>query len=371
MTKANGLPPDWNIHSIREPYSSTYRGTQSPHSSYTLAEVGALFLLRSERSGCGAELHSIAVALDKLEQLRKPNPNTTAMVEELRKRARRKFLSTSLASELIKIDSPLNKSYALTFGCCRQIYIDNDQVARSMFYCKKRWCQVCAAISMGTQINNWYYPISQLPDLYFATLTVPNTHTLASTIEVVDRMQKVWRQILDLARKSEIQLNGIRKLELKVGKGGGYHPHFHIIISGGVECSWLVTQWLWRFKESNPHAQNMQAVTNVDSALLELMKYATKLTCADDTDNNVLCTAYQMDVIFQVLHKRRLFQSFGTLKLSSEDEFEPLSTEVTMKARGLYEWIGHDWFHTLYGQPLSNYIPEGDEIAIHRRARKL
>lgn len=290
------------------------------------------------------------------------------MIEELRKRARRKFLSTSLASELVKLDSPLNKSYALTHGCCRQILIDREQVARSMFYCKKRWCQVCAAISMGTQINNWFEPLSQLPDLYFATLTIPNTHNIDDTTDAVDRMQKIWRQILDLARKSNIDLIGVRKLELKVGKGGGYHPHYHLIISGGCECAWLMAQWLWRFPESNPMAQNMQPVNNIESALLELMKYATKLTCADDTDNNILCSPHQMDVILRVLHKRRLFQSFGGLKLSPEEEFEPSERAVTMKAQGLYHWIGHDWFHTLYGQPLTNYIPEGDDIAIHRRA---
>ncbi len=222
---------------------------------------------------------------------------------------------------------------------------------------------------MSIQIDNYQKPLSQLKDLYFVTLTRRSVQ--GDEINVtIEEMQKIWRQITDLARKTRLGFNGVRKLELKVGKGGGFHPHYHIIIEGAENAKWLVDQWLKRSCDSLRVAQDYRKINNLDNALIELMKYATKLTCADNSNNQVLCTPRQMDTIFRALYKKRLFQPFGALRVQrSEDDFEATEEQI-MRAKGIYEWIGHDWYHTIYGQPLSYYHPEGTEIQVYKAYHK-
>lgn len=219
---------------------------------------------------------------------------------------------------------------------------------------------------MAIQIDNYHDPLASLDDLYFVTLTRRSV-TSSELSETIDTMQKNWRKITDVARKTRKDFIGVRKLELKVGKGGhGYHPHYHIIIQGKDNAQWLVDQWLLRSSASLRIAQDIRPINNLSTALVELMKYATKLTCADNSNNQILCSAKQMDIIFTALHKRRLFQPFGGLRVRlSEDHFETTAKQI-MRAQGLYQWLGHDWYHTEYGQALTNYHPEGEEIQIYR-----
>ncbi len=289
------------------------------------------------------------------------------MNENLLKRARKKYLSTILARELSKLStSPLARAYRTSLVCCDQLHVGADQQLRSLYYCKRRWCQTCASINMSIQIDNYHRPLSNLNNLQFVTLTRRSVQAI-DLPDTIQSMQRYWRQITDLARKKNIPFNGVRKLELKIGKGGhGYHPHYHIIMESRESAEWLVTQWLKRSTDSVRAAQDIRAINSLENALLELMKYATKLTCADKTDNQVLCTPRQMDVIFRTLHRKRLFQPFGTVRVDrSEDDFDATEEQV-MRAQGLYQWIGTDWFHTLYGHPLANYNPEGTEVQIYQ-----
>lgn len=271
----------------------------------------------------------------------------------------------SLARDLVKIpDSPLNKGYAMTFGCCDTLELSEAGELRSLFYCRRRWCQTCASINMATLIDKYYSVLSELEDLHFVTLTVPNC-SAATIPDTLKYMASTWRRITDSARKAKRPMRGLRKIELKVGKGGGYHPHYHIIVERSETADWIRSQWLERLPMCSGKAQHVEPVKDLESALLELMKYATKLTCAEDSRNEVLCTPGQMDTIFRNLHKKRLFQPFGGLRAVDEEAFEP-TPETFEKARGLYQWIGHDWYHTKYGQALTNYVPEAMEIAIYR-----
>lgn len=291
------------------------------------------------------------------------------MDEKLLKRARKKFLSVCLARDLVKIpDSPLNKSYAMTFGCCDTLELNEAGELRSLFFCRRRWCQTCASINMATLIDKYHDVLSGLENLQFVTLTVPNC-SAATIPDTLAYMAATWRQITDAARKAKRPMKGIRKIELKVGKGGGYHPHFHIIVeSRRFTAEWIREQWLKRLPQCSEKAQDVRPIEDIEAALLELMKYATKLTCAESSGNDVLCTPKQMDTIFRNLHKKRLFQPFGGLRAVDEDAFEP-TPETFERARGLYQWIGHDWYHVKYGQALTNYVPEPMEIAIYKADR--
>lgn len=290
------------------------------------------------------------------------------MDQRLLTKARKKFLSVSLANELVKLNSPLKKSYALTHRCCDQLTIDHEQTLRSVFYCKKRWCNTCASITMATQINQYHTEIQKLESPQFVTLTMRNV-VAAELHHTLDEMTKIFRRITDTARKRGVPLKGIRKLECKVGKNGLYHPHYHIILESPKSAEYLVAEWLLRWgNKTSPRAQDIRPINNIETALIELMKYATKITCAENAGNTeFLCTDKQMDIIFTSLHKRRLYQPFGGLRALNENAFDIDNPEVVKRAQGIYQWIGHDWYHTEYGQPLTNWKPEETEIAIYKR----
>lgn len=275
---------------------------------------------------------------------------------EPQKRARKKYLSAQLARELIPLKSSLHKAYRNTLACCHEMEVTNANELRSLYYCRRRWCSTCASINMATLINKYEPIIRELPDLHFVTLTIPNCRS--SEIEQkMDEMAAAWRQIADNARKQHRRFRGLRKIELKVGKGGGFHPHYHLIVEGAENGQWIIEEWLERFPTARRGAQDVKPIDNVERALVELMKYATKLSCAEDSSNRIACTPRQMDRIFRALHRRRLIQPFGGLKAIPETKFE-ITPETIEKARGLYIWQENDWFHVQTGEALTNFKPE-------------
>lgn len=287
--------------------------------------------------------------------------------DQLRKRARRKYLSNSLAVGLVNLPkSRMTKQYAMTFACCDILGISERGEMVSNFYCKNRWCQTCAAVKMATMINKYLPVIEELnekDDLYFVTLTL-RTVGADKIDERIKYMQKCWRKIADQGRKYCNNFIGIRKTELKVGRGGGYHGHYHILVLGEQNAQFIIDQWLrLNPTEATRAAQDMRIVEGVERAALEVFKYATKCTCSEDGGNEIICTAEQMHVIFSALYGRRLFQPFGGLKAINEDEFE-ISADIVKKAAGLYKWVGHDWFHQDYGHSLTGWSPEQMEIAV-------
>ena len=281
------------------------------------------------------------------------------MDPNLLKRARKKYLSTRLAAELVKLRSSLHVGYRNTLACSHQLEVDDDQVLRSTFYCRRRWCSTCASINMATLIDRYRPSIVAMSSPMFVTLTVPNCSS-PRIDETLDRMAATWRKITDLARKRRILFRGIRKTELKVGKGGGFHPHYHLILDGGQEAAeWLVDQWLERIPEASRLSQDIAQVSDIGRALVELMKYATKLTCAEDSRNLVLATPRQMDRIFRAVHGRRLVQPFGGIKAVPDDAFDP-EPQIVEAARGLYNWCEADWYHVETGEALTGYDPRPD-----------
>lgn len=284
--------------------------------------------------------------------------------ENLRRKARKKYLSNSLAAGLVRVpESTLRSQYAKTFACCDVLAVSGLGDITSNFYCKNRWCRTCASIKMATMINKYLPIMERIPDLYFVTLTL---RTVAAD-QITDRiewMQQCWRKITNQARRDCPGFVGLRKTELKIGRGGGYHGHYHILVSGEDNASFIIRQWLrLNPKQASRSAQDMRKVNpdGLENALLELFKYATKSPESKDSCNNVDASFRQLDCIFRALYKRRVYQPFGGLRAINEDDFE-LTPESVKRAAGIYKWIGHDWFHVEFGQQLTGWTPESEDI---------
>jgi hypothetical protein len=91
---------------------------------------------RSERSEGRAD----ARPLDKLAQPSQRTPRDSK--ENLRKRARAKFLSLPLAVDLAELRSPNEKSYRNTIYCASVLVQTPDGKLTGRF-CSTRWCLVC------------------------------------------------------------------------------------------------------------------------------------------------------------------------------------------------------------------------------------
>lgn len=286
-------------------------------------------------------------------------------------KARSKYLSSALARQLVKIEnSPLHKAYTMTFGCCSDIEVKDNEF-KSLFYCRNRWCMNCQRIKMSTIISKYKPQLDALDDLHFVTLTAP-TVTAENLPQRISDFARSWRKISDQARKYRQGFAGVRKAECKAKYTAGqwkYHYHFHIIIQGRANAEYLIHQWLRLNTDASPMAQDMRAVTNLESGVLEIFKYFTKLTTSDDAGNEHATPAKQLDIIFRALHRKRVYQPFGGLRQVDEEAMEIEKQEI-IATPDIYEWYGQDWYSVHYGHALSGYEPDIEDGKLWRNDLK-
>lgn len=272
----------------------------------------------------------------------------------LLKRARAKYLSKQLAQKLryCNPDSPLTDSYYGSLLCSGVMRQEGRKLVTS--YCKQRWCAVCNRIRTAKAISGYLPVIRVLDDLYFVTLTkkTVNADDLKASIELMNR---TWRQITDRARHTRNLFQGVRKAECTIRPGGLYHYHFHVIVSGKENAEWLVKNWLKRMKgNADPKAQDLRPAD--DRSLKEVFKYFTKLTASNKKGERTLYDYSRMDVIFQAMRGRRVFQPFGGLRIVSEEleDVNGQDFECLEEAEQVWQWHSEDWINGA-GECLTGY----------------
>ncbi len=281
-------------------------------------------------------------SLDKLAQLGKTSDGLPA----LRKRARRKYLGVALVSKLLTLNSELHKSYLQTLYCGATIVQRDGKQTSS--YCNNRWCPVCGAIRTGKAINGYLPQLENLQDAYFVTLTAKNV--VADDLESeLDLFARTFKQIMEVMKKRGTPIIGLRKLEITHGRHD-FNPHYHLIIENKAIAATIIDEWLKRM----PHAEKVaQHATKADEgAMLELLKYSTKLT-AKAADVSA------MDCIFRALRGRRTLQPMGGLKRINDQVTELDATiETSDTTEAVYYWIDNDWWNVETGEGLTGYKPD-------------
>ena len=274
----------------------------------------------------------------------------------LKKRAKRKHLSTPLALRLVDAsklnpNSSLKKSYFNTYHCCRSLAIRDDGSVRGS-YCKNRWCLVCCNIRTAQMINSYMPVLDEWKDKYFVTLTVPNCPA-SKLKETIALMQETFGMIhaklkKQYQRKKRDRVMGLRKLECTYNvQRNDYHPHFHLIIKGKRNAEDILSEWLDRLPKTSYKAQDLRQADNKSAK--ELFKYFTKVvTTVKDKKGEVKdrkIYADAMDVIFNDIKGKRTFQNFGFkgIKVVSEDldiepEIERIIEEVEWN-QDVGDWI--------------------------------
>ena len=95
------------------------------------------------------------VPLDKLAQphTKIPESGEKTTLETYKRRAVAKFNTNALVFEMVKLDSPLTKSYWNSFHCSNIILQDGKTLTAK--YCNNRWCTVCNRIRTGKLIKGY------------------------------------------------------------------------------------------------------------------------------------------------------------------------------------------------------------------------
>lgn len=254
--------------------------------------------------------------LDTLAQL--PQPYSSKGFEKresLRKRARSKYFSAGLALKLIDVQkSKLLKSYWNSFYCCGVLKQDGNKITGK--YCGTRWCLVCNRIRTAKLVNGYTEPLSKLVHPYFVTLTVPNVSG-TDLRDTIDSMTVALREIKKKYQKIGVNFTGIRKVECTYnGLRNDFHPHFHLLISGGVQAKLLLYEWLKHFPEADRKGQDYKRADK--KSVKEIFKYFTKLvTKTYDEKGTVVRKRIEvsaMDKIFSAMQNLRVFQPMGIVK---------------------------------------------------------
>jgi hypothetical protein len=122
------------------------------------------------------------------------NPTTR---ETYLKRARAKFSQQKLIQALVKLNSPLKKSYEDSLFCSYSLMqYGNTFTAK---YCKHRWCKVCNRVRTAELLNGYEQDIKAMQAPQFLTLTIPNVpaETLKQSIK---EMLHTVRKIQEIGR---------------------------------------------------------------------------------------------------------------------------------------------------------------------------
>jgi hypothetical protein len=276
----------------------------------------------------------------------------------LQKRAKNAYFSKSLARYLTQLDtpSPLLKAYKRTlFDCCGSIMQEGKKLTSK--YCDARWCNTCNRIRTAKLMNGYLPVLAQFKEMYFVTLTVPNVNK-ADLKPCIVGMIRTASNVIKARRRSGNACNGIRKLECTYNSiEDTYHPHFHLIVDGFDNASFILNEWLKRYPNATTKAQDL-CKADVTSAR-ELFKYTTKIVSKSKADGFRIYVP-ALDVIFQAMYKVRTFQSFGKVRMVSEniesieaDEYEQIPNYEFM----LWVWKDQDWFSMATGEPLTYYKP--------------
>lgn len=290
----------------------------------------------------------------------------------LGKRNRLKWFSSHIAGLLYynNPNSPLRKSYQNSFHCADSFQVKEGKLIQH--YCKVRWCQTCIRIKMGTMINR-YAPRLEQEQLYFVTLTRPNVPA-GELKQELDSIYNTFRGIIKnrwFYRFLKDGGIGIRKTECTYNpERDDYHPHFHILLSDKGTAEKLLADWLRLNPTASPDAQDLKQVKG-KGGILEVFKYFTKLLAKDNSGRRFF-DPIRMNVIFEAMNGRRVYQRLGTTaswgcdEVTEEDENQYATLDYPEGREGeIFKWLESEDFYGWYSIETGDTLVESKKTRLH------
>lgn len=289
-------------------------------------------------------------------------------------RAKRKLITQTMILSLIDVakaegDYESIQSYWNTFHCQNRLITSNGKAYTN--YCKNRFCTVCLSIRKADIINRYLPVISQWEEPYFVTLTFKACPS--SLLENrIDAVYRAFRKIKQRCNKRHQRgkgpkLVGVKSLECNFNPiKKTYNPHLHLIVKSEEVADVLLKEWLktWTKKFTYWKAQDMEKVYNNEKALIEIIKYGSKVFTEPDVNNKSRYkksdrTLYvaALHNIFNHLKGKRLFDRFGFDLPPQERQKNNGITVIEDPQIWSYDMGVTDWIDLENGELLSKYVP--------------
>lgn len=323
---------------------------------------------------------AIATEIPANTTARNPFKNLTP----LQKRARAKYLTKVLANELTKLYSPLHKQYRNTYFCTDTIIKEAGAV--TALFCKNRCCIVCARNRSAELIKKYNPILTSWERKHFLTLTIPNVPAIAlqATLRNMKKEFSLAVRMINYRRKKQgmVLVKCLLKTECTYNpETDNFHPHFHVVTDTYETAQELYLEWIERFKEANPIAQDLKVCD--DRAAIELFKYFTKIITKKDKERGVDVQA--LDIIFRASKGVHTFQTYGFKAPKLDDDFaDVIENELSDSEReilnradevALYSWEQEtgDWIERKTGEALSGHVTSRNlkELAVRIRNENL
>lgn len=169
--------------------------------------------------------------------------------------------------------------------------------------CHHRWCQPCQRARATFIRDNLARHLEDRP-VRFLTLTLRHNET-----PLIDQIDRLYRSFLAFRRRRSWNSHvtgGAAFLELKLGRDGRWHPHFHCIIEGSYwSTKDISSEWLAVTGDSS--IIDIRAVENTQTVCYYVTKYLTKCI-----DQSIYKLPEKLDEAMNATSGRRLVFTFAS-----------------------------------------------------------
>src|ERR1700751_38336 len=203
--------------------------------------------------------------------------------------SKKKLITQSIVPKLVDIARAKGafkrkQMYWNAYHCLNTVY----KAAGSLYsdedkYCKTRICAVCCGVRKAELINKYLPELLGWWDTHFLTLTVKAVPA-NQLKKLISEMVIVFSRITEKYRKRhqrnrDIKLMGIKSIESNFNpKAQTYNPHLHILVPSKQMAEILKKEWLSYWGNlTDPQAQKYRTVKDTEKALIEVIKYSTKI----------------------------------------------------------------------------------------------
>lgn len=182
-------------------------------------------------------------------------------------------------------------------------------------------------------------------------------------------MQRGLRIIINKYRKRHqrgkgIKLYGIKSIECNFNpQKRTYNPHIHLILPNKEIADIITNEWLTICTPlfASPLAQKSKSIENTEIALIEVVKYGSKIFTEQDVKNKSkqkstpFIYVAALDNILRAMKDHRIFDRFGFDLPKSNKPKTGKSTPINEYEEWQFDLINNDWINSETEQALSGY----------------
>ena len=294
----------------------------------------------------------------------------------LLKRANKKVITNALVLALVDVAKECDevdwiKRYWNTYHCQTKLIGYKEKFYTDI--CRNRWCSTCCGIRKAELLHKYYEELIKWEEPHLLTLTLKSVR--ANQLDSrIDEMVKSFTRIKDrcnkrFRRSNAMKIMGLKSLECNFNAfNQWYNPHFHIITPNRQTALYLKQEWKKEWNKNSylasDRAQDVRIIENVESGLIEVIKYGAKMLSEPDPKkkrkrkrgdlNGLNIYAKGLHTIYKAFDNHQLFKSFG-FSLPKQTYKTNTTQVVSNFDVWKYRIDEMDWVNTSTGNYLTDY----------------